>query len=125
MVSTAARIGGVLGAAAAFAMAMVRGGLSAWTAGALTAGALVLVAVVLFTPSETPARRLGQLIQAWRIHSHRSSHPARARAALRVSVPSCPRRQMTAPPVLRDASGWSTHSSPLPGTLWSLAHRPS
>lgn len=66
MVSTAARIGSVLGAAAAFAIATARGGLSAWTAGTLTAGTLVLVAVVLFIPSETPARRLGQLIKAWR-----------------------------------------------------------
>ncbi|MFJ8486793.1 hypothetical protein ACIRBZ_00165 [Streptomyces sp. NPDC094038] len=65
--STAARIGGVLGAAAAVAMGMAGGGLSAWTTGALLAGALVLVAVVLFIPSETPARRLGQLIQAWRL----------------------------------------------------------
>ncbi|GAA3544903.1 hypothetical protein GCM10022295_28570 [Streptomyces osmaniensis] len=67
MVRAAARIGSALGAAAAFAIAMARGGLSAWTTGALTAGALALVAVVLFIPSETPARRLGQLIQAWRI----------------------------------------------------------
>ncbi|MGW1956963.1 hypothetical protein ACWCPI_30135 [Streptomyces sp. NPDC001920] len=66
MVSTAARLGGVLGAAAAFAVAMARGGLPAWTTGVLTAGALVLLAVVLFVPSETPARRLGQLIAAWR-----------------------------------------------------------
>ncbi|MGW3036768.1 hypothetical protein ACWDCB_36900 [Streptomyces sp. NPDC001178] len=66
MVTTAARIGSVLGAAAAFAIATARGGLSAWTAGTLTAGMLVLVAVVLFIPSETPARRLGQLIQVWR-----------------------------------------------------------
>ncbi|MFE9023838.1 hypothetical protein ACFYNL_35445 [Streptomyces sp. NPDC007808] len=66
MVSTAARLGGVLGATAAFAIAMARGGLSAWTTGMLTAGALVLLAVVLFVPSETPARRLGRLIEAWR-----------------------------------------------------------
>jgi hypothetical protein len=65
MTSTAARIGSVVGAAVAFVIAMTRGGLSAWTTGALTAGVLVLVAVVLFIPSETPARRLGQLIQAW------------------------------------------------------------
>lgn len=67
MVSTAARIAGMLGAVAAFVIAMSRGGLPAWTTGAFTAGALVLVAVVLFVPSETPARRLRQLIQAWRI----------------------------------------------------------
>ncbi|MGF0174522.1 hypothetical protein ACQF36_29690 [Streptomyces sp. Marseille-Q5077] len=67
MVSTAARIGGVLAAASAFVIAMARGGLPAWTTGALTVGALALVAVVLFIPSEAPARRLGQLIQAWRI----------------------------------------------------------
>ncbi|MFF4316931.1 hypothetical protein [Streptomyces sp. NPDC001507] len=73
--STAARIGGVLGAAAAVAMGMAGGGLSAWTTGALLAGALVLVAVVLFIPSETPARRLGQLIQAWRIPTEASIRP--------------------------------------------------
>ncbi|MGW5473554.1 hypothetical protein [Streptomyces chartreusis] len=67
MVRAAARIGSALGAGAAFAIAMARGGLSAWTTGALTAGALALLAVVLFIPSETPARRLGQLIQAWRV----------------------------------------------------------
>lgn len=32
----------------------------------LTAAALLVVAIVLFIPSETPARRLGQLIEAWR-----------------------------------------------------------
>lgn len=73
--STVARIGGVLGAAAAFAMGMARGGLSAWTTGALTAGVLVLVAVVLFIPSETPSRRLGQLIQAWRIPTEAPIRP--------------------------------------------------
>ena len=67
MTNPTARIGGVLGAAAAFALAMARGGLSAWATGALTASALALVAVVLFIPSETPARRLGNLIQAWRV----------------------------------------------------------
>ncbi|MFE5819964.1 hypothetical protein [Streptomyces sp. NPDC056479] len=67
MVNAMARIGGLLGAAAAFVIAMARGGLSAWTTGALTACALALLAVVLFIPSETPARRLGNLIQAWRL----------------------------------------------------------
>lgn len=76
MVSTAARIGSVLGAATAFAIAVAHGGLSAWTTGALTAGALALVAVVLFIPSETPARRLGQLIQAWRIPTEAPIRPA-------------------------------------------------
>jgi hypothetical protein len=66
MVSAAARLGGVLGPAAAFTIAMAHGGLSAWTTGVLTTGALVLVVVVLFIPNETPARRLGHLIQAWR-----------------------------------------------------------
>ncbi|MEJ8672945.1 hypothetical protein WKI71_44935 [Streptomyces sp. MS1.AVA.1] len=75
MVSTAARIGSVLGAAAAFAIAMARGGLSAWTTGVLAAGALALVAVVLFIPSETPARRLGRLIQAWRIPTEAPIRP--------------------------------------------------
>jgi hypothetical protein len=75
MVSTVARIGSVLGAAAAFTIAVARGGLPAWTTGTLTAGALVLVAVVLFIPSETPARRLGQLIQAWRRPTEDSLRP--------------------------------------------------
>ncbi len=66
MVNAMARVGGLLGAAAAFVITMARGGLSAWTTGALTAGALALIAVVLFIPSETPARRLSQLIQTWR-----------------------------------------------------------
>jgi hypothetical protein len=63
--SGAARIGGALGAMAAFVMAVARGGLTAWAAGVLTVGGLVLVAAVVFIPSETPARRLRGLIQAW------------------------------------------------------------
>ena len=65
MTSGAARLGAALGTLAAFAMAMVQGGLTAWVAGALAAGGLVLVAAVLFVPSETPARRLSRLLQAW------------------------------------------------------------
>ena len=66
MVSLAGRIGGVLGAVAAFVMAVTGGGPSSWAIAGLTASALALVVVVLFIPSETPARRLGHLIQAWR-----------------------------------------------------------
>jgi hypothetical protein len=66
MVSVAARIGGLLGAAAAFVMAMARGGLSVWAIAGFTACTFGLVVIVLFIPTETPARRLGQLIQAWR-----------------------------------------------------------
>ncbi|MFF0737765.1 hypothetical protein ACFYVK_39900 [Streptomyces chartreusis] len=75
MVNAMARIGGLLGAAAAFVIAMARGGLSAWTTAALTAGALALLAVVLFIPSETPARRLGSLIQAWRLPAQAPTRP--------------------------------------------------
>lgn len=63
--STPPPITGALGAVAAFLTAMTSGGLSVWTAGALTTGGLLLVAAVLFLPSETPARRLAQLIRAW------------------------------------------------------------
>jgi hypothetical protein len=66
MTSVVARAGGLLGAVAAFMMAMARGGSSAWAIAGFTASAFALIAVVLFIPSETPARRLGQLIQAWR-----------------------------------------------------------
>lgn len=65
MTSGAARLGAALGALAAFTMALVHGGLTAWAAGALAVGGLALVAAVLFVPSETPARRLCRLIQAW------------------------------------------------------------
>ncbi len=78
MLSAAARIAGALGTAAAIAITMTGGGLSAWTAGTLTAGALALVAVVLFIPSETPARRLGQLIRAWRIPAEAPIRPEAA-----------------------------------------------
>lgn len=87
MVSTPARIGSVLGAAAAFVIATARGGLSAWVTGTLTAGALALVAIVLFVPSETPARRLGQLIQAWRMPAEVPIRPGPARP---VPVPPPP-----------------------------------
>ncbi|MHC3469363.1 hypothetical protein ACYF6T_11655 [Streptomyces sp. 7R007] len=66
MVNVAARVGGLVGAAAAFVVAVARGGPPVWTIAGLTASALVLVAVVLFVPSETPSRRLAQLIRAWR-----------------------------------------------------------
>ena len=88
MVSATARIGGVLGAAAAFAIAMARGGLSAWATGALTAGALAMVAVVLFIPSETPARRLGHLIQAWRNPAEATMRPASAQPPATPPQPS-------------------------------------
>jgi hypothetical protein len=88
MMSTVARIGGVLGAAAAFAVGMARGGLSAWMTGVFTAGALVLVAVVLLIPSETPARRLGQLIRAWRIPAEVPIRPERVQASAAPLLPS-------------------------------------
>ena len=65
MTSVATRMGGALGATAAFAVAVARGGLTAWAAGALAVGGLILAAAVLFVPSETPAHRLRLLIQAW------------------------------------------------------------
>ncbi|MFB6931408.1 hypothetical protein [Streptomyces chartreusis] len=87
MVNAMARIGGLLGAAAAFVIAMARGGLSAWTTAALTAGALALLAVVLFIPSETPARRLSQLIQAWRTPA---DAPIRHEPVQRAAAPPSP-----------------------------------
>ncbi|MFF1810739.1 hypothetical protein ACFVXW_16685 [Streptomyces sp. NPDC058251] len=63
--SQVVRAGGALGAVAAFLLAMTRGGLTAWATGTLGMGSLVLVAAILFLPSETPARRLCRLIQAW------------------------------------------------------------
>jgi hypothetical protein len=62
--SWAARIGGLLGAAAAFTAAIVNAGPPGWVVAGLTAGAFIVLVHIL--PSETPARRLGQLIQAWR-----------------------------------------------------------
>jgi hypothetical protein len=61
----AARISGALGTVGAFAAAMVSGGLTAWAAGTLALGGLVLLAAVLFARSDVPARRLSGLIQAW------------------------------------------------------------
>ncbi|MEV7737843.1 hypothetical protein AB0O75_38220 [Streptomyces sp. NPDC088921] len=66
MVSVTARISGLLGAAAAFVLAAARGEPSVWAVAGLTASALALLMIVLFIPSETPARRLRQLIQAWK-----------------------------------------------------------
>jgi len=63
--ATAARIAGALGTVGAFAAAMVRGGLTAWAAGTLALGGLLLLAAVLFVRSDVPARRLCWLIQAW------------------------------------------------------------
>ncbi|MCF3121993.1 hypothetical protein IPZ68_20100 [Streptomyces arenae] len=74
--SGVARIGALLGAAAASVPAVVGGGTPGWVIAGLTASALVLVVVVLFIPSETPARRLGQLIQAWR-NNHAGAAAAR------------------------------------------------
>ncbi|MEV6020709.1 MULTISPECIES: hypothetical protein [unclassified Streptomyces] len=66
MVSRTARIGGLLGAVVTCGTAVVGAGVPGWTVAGLTGGALVLLVLVLFLPSETPARRLGHLIQAWR-----------------------------------------------------------
>ncbi|MDC2954997.1 hypothetical protein PO587_11020 [Streptomyces gilvifuscus] len=66
MMSLPARVGAALGAAAGFVLVVTRGGPSVWVVTGLTVGVLALVGVVLFVPSETPARRLGQLIRAWR-----------------------------------------------------------
>lgn len=88
MIGLLARIGSALGGIAAFAIAVGSGGLSSWTTGALAAGALLLAAIVLFIPSETPTRRLGQLIHAWRAPAGvitpepaQSSHPHRPESA--------------------------------------------
>lgn len=85
MRSWAARIGGLLGAAAAFGTALVDAGPPAWMATGLTASMLVLLVLVLFLPSETPARRLVQLIQAWR-------NPASPRPGPSTSASSPPAR---------------------------------
>ncbi|MFM9589186.1 hypothetical protein ACKI1J_12315 [Streptomyces scabiei] len=69
MMGWATRMGGLLGAAVAFGMAIVGAAPQAWIVAGLTASAFVLLVLVLFLPNETPARRLGRLIQAWR-------HPA-------------------------------------------------
>jgi hypothetical protein len=67
MMHVLVRAGSVLGAsAAACVMAFAGGGLSAWMTVAVSAGVLTLAGAVLFWPSETPARRLADLIQAWR-----------------------------------------------------------
>ncbi|BBC29074.1 hypothetical protein SGFS_003650 [Streptomyces graminofaciens] len=47
-------------------MAMAHGDLTAWVTVLPAGAALRVVAIVLFVISETPARRLGQLIEAWR-----------------------------------------------------------
>lgn len=74
MRSTAARIGGALSAAVAWTTAITWEALWDWMTAMLAAGALLLVAVVLFTPSETPARRLGRLIQTWRLPAEGAGH---------------------------------------------------
>jgi hypothetical protein len=83
----AARIGGVLGAAAAFVMAMAPAGPPGWAVAGLTADALVLLAVVLLIPSETPVRRLGQLIQAWRNPAAVATGPEPGRSCAGSSLP--------------------------------------
>jgi hypothetical protein len=90
MTSTSARIGSALAGMVAFAITARSGDLLDWTTGAFTVGALVLVAAVLFIPSETPARRLRQLIHAWRV-SARDAGPEP------VQSPALP------PPPLRDS----------------------
>jgi hypothetical protein len=75
MTSGAARLGAALGVLSAFTMALVHGGLTAWAAGVLAVGGLALVAVVLFVPSETPARRLCRLIQAWQNSTAGAARP--------------------------------------------------
>jgi len=72
--STAARIGGALSAAIAWTSAMMREDFLDWTTQALAVGSLLLAAAVLFIPSETPARRLGQLIKAWRLPAEANGH---------------------------------------------------
>ncbi|MFJ8010105.1 hypothetical protein [Streptomyces fagopyri] len=61
-----ARVGGLLGAAAAFVTAAVGAGPPVWVVAGFTGSVLALLLIVLLVPSETPARRLGHLIQAWR-----------------------------------------------------------
>lgn len=88
MTSTVARIGSALGGMVAFAITAMRGDLLDWTTGAFTVGALALVAAVLFIPSETPARRLRQLIHTWRV----PAADAGPEAAQSSALPPSPRR---------------------------------
>ncbi|MFD7811975.1 hypothetical protein ACFV6E_03340 [Streptomyces sp. NPDC059785] len=65
--SALVRAGSVIGAAAAACvLALAGGGPSAWATAGVWGGVLALAAAVLFWPTETPSRRLGQLIRAWR-----------------------------------------------------------
>lgn len=72
MVSVA-RTGRLVATAAGFTTAAVSGGPSVWAVAGLTAGALALLVVILFVPSEKPARRLSQLIQVWRSPTGRTA----------------------------------------------------
>lgn len=111
MRSGAARIGRALGAIAAFVMAAARGGLTDWAAGALTVGGLVLVAAVLFIPSETPARRLRGLIQAWRNPAAEPESIQRPGPAFRQLTDHSPDLLPTSP-VPRSIRGRETQDSP-------------
>src|SRR5918998_1784699 len=62
------RIAGVLGIGGMFLAAVTHWQLAAWTAGVMVLGGLVLLAAVLFAPSDDPAHRLRGLIRAWRDH---------------------------------------------------------
>jgi hypothetical protein len=81
MVSVAARIGTLLGCSCRM-LAAARGEPSVWVAAGLAASALALLMIVLFIPSETPARRLRQLIQAWKgpVQAGASQEPCRLSA---------------------------------------------
>ena len=60
------RIAGALGLGGMFLAAVTHWQLAAWTAGVMVLGGLVLLAAVLFAPSDDPAHRLRGLIRAWR-----------------------------------------------------------
>lgn len=49
-----------------FQAAVTHWQLAAWTAGVMVLGGLVLLAAVLFAPSDDPVSRLRGLIRAWR-----------------------------------------------------------
>jgi hypothetical protein len=61
-----ARVIRMLGIGGALVVITTPSVLAAWLTGGLALAALILVAAILFACSDTPARRLAQLIRAWR-----------------------------------------------------------
>ncbi|MDQ4021546.1 MAG: hypothetical protein M3257_07960 [Actinomycetota bacterium] len=72
----------MLGVGGMFQAAVTHWQLAAWTAGVMVLGGLVLLAAVLFAPSDDPVSRLRGLIRAWRdpVSTTRSSRRRRNRS---------------------------------------------